>query len=288
MLKLAALLVIALTAPVLAQETSVPPPHDRPAATETEATPPLVPLPRDRPSPAAPTPAPATPAEPVAATPPAADASAPPAADGVGTGPQTTPTKIVAEPVAPPRDYQVACPSVMEGKVTAKSLPPIHEGQCGLQSPLSVEAVSANGRSIPFNAPVITDCGMATAVPPWIEEVDSYVFAHDKTRIKTINIGTGYQCRNVNHAKSGNLSFHGFADALDLMGFTLEDGRTISIAPGFRGTPEQGSQILHFARDSACTHFMTVLGPDADAEHQDNMHVDLACHGKNCVTRMCQ
>ena len=176
----------------------------------------------------------------------------------------------------------------MNGEVTGKAIPPIHEGQCGLQSPLSIEAVSANGRSIPLNAPVITDCGMATAFPAWVAEVDSYLKAHDKTQIKTINLSTNYQCRNVDNAKVGNLSFHAFADALDVMGFTLADGRTISISPGYKGTPEQGSQILHFAHDSACTHFMTVLGPDADSFHQDNMHLDLACHGKMCTARLCQ
>jgi len=73
-----------------------------------------------------------------------------------------------------------------------------------------------------------------------------------------------------------------------VMGFVLEDGRTIAIDPGFNGTPEQGRDILHFARDSACTHFMTVLSPDADSFHQNNMHLDLACHGKMCTTRLCQ
>lgn len=176
----------------------------------------------------------------------------------------------------------------MNGAVTAKSLPPIHEGQCGIQSPLSVTAITANGRSIPLSAPAITDCGMATALPAWVEEVDSYLVAHDKTKIDKINISTNYECRNVDHAKVGNLSFHAFADALDIMGFTLGDGRTISIAPGFNGTPEQGRDILHFARDAACTHFMTVLSPDADAFHQDNMHLDLACHGKMCTSRLCE
>lgn len=194
------------------------------------------------------------------------------------------------EPVPPPepRIYQTACPALMQGKVVGKPLPPIHEGQCGLQSPLSLEAVVANGRTIPLNAEVITDCGMASALPEWIAEVDSYVYAHDKARIDTINASTNYACRNVDNAKVGNLSFHGFADALDIIGFTLSDKRTISISPGFRGTPEQGSDILRFARDAACTHFMTVLGPDADSFHQDNLHIDLACHGKTCTTRLCQ
>lgn len=176
----------------------------------------------------------------------------------------------------------------MSGQASGRVLPPIHDGQCGIQTPLELSAVSANGRSIPLNARIITDCGMATAFPAWVEEVDSYVKARDKTEIESIILSTSYQCRNVDNAKVGNLSFHAFADALDVMGFTLADGRTISIAAGFNGTTEQGRDILHFARDAACTHFMTVLSPDADSYHQDNMHLDLGCHGKMCTARLCE
>ena len=112
--------------------------------------------------------------------------------------------------------------------------------------------------------------------------------AHDKTSIKTIDFSTNYECRNVDHEKTGNLSFHAFADALDFIGLTLADGRKIDIKSGWSGTPAEGSQILHFARDSACTHFMTVLGPEADSFHQDNMHIDLACHGHMCTSRLCE
>jgi hypothetical protein len=274
MLRFAALFTLALTGLSLAQETSsVPLPMERPAdlssvaaassassAEPAQPTGPTVPLPRRRPG----------------------QISA--AGDLAKPKPGET---IVTTPIEP-KIYQVACPSVMSGQVSAKVLPPIHEGQCGIQSPLSLDAVSANGRSIPLNASVITDCGMATALPAWIEELDSYVFAHDKTRIAEINVSTNYACRNVDNAKTGNLSFHAFADALDIMGFKLKDGRTISISPGFNGTPEQGRDVLHFARDAACTHFMTVLGPDADSFHQDNMHLDLACHGKMCTARLCE
>lgn len=252
-----------------------------------------VPLPRERPAPPASSePTPSAPSEepvPLPRQRPAEMAAAPEAAGSSQTS--SAQTNSSGEPVPtvpPPRDYQVACPSVISGQVTARVLPPIHEGQCGIQSPLSLEAVSANGRTIPLNAAVVTDCGMASALPQWLAEVDAYVTAHDKTSIKTLNIGTGYACRNVDNAKVGNLSFHAFADALDVIGFTLADGRTISIAPGFNGTPAQGRDILHFARDAACTHFMTVLSPDADGFHQDNMHIDLACHGRTCTARLCE
>jgi hypothetical protein len=258
----------------LAQEAAqVPLPRPRPAPTAPVAADVAGPaavttgptLPRERPDPGGP----AAPVEPSPAVPPPAEPA-------------------VEEPAAPPRDYQVACPAVLNGEVTASALPPIHENMCGLQSPLSLEAVMANGRSVPLNAPVTTDCGMATALPGWIADVDRWLMATEKTRIATVNVGTNYACRNVNNAKEGNLSFHAFGDAMDVIGFTLEDGRTISVTTAWPGTVEQGSRIIRFAHDAACTHFTTVLGPEANELHRDHLHIDLGCHGQRCTARLCE
>ena len=188
----------------------------------------------------------------------------------------------------PERIFQTACPALLEGRVAAKALPPISEGQCKAQSPLSVSGVLVNGRMIPFNAEAVTDCGMATALPDWIDEVDSYVRAHDDTQIASVIVGTAYMCRNVNNAAAGNLSFHGLADALDVVGFTLEDGRTVTVEAGWTGTEAQGQSIVKFAHDAACGHFTTTLGPEANAFHHDHIHVDLGCHGKSCTARLCE
>ena len=153
---------------------------------------------------------------------------------------------------------------------------------------LSLEAVMANGRSVPLNAPVTTDCGMATALPGWVADVDRWLMATEDTRIETVNIGTAYACRNVNNARDGNLSFHAFGDALDVIGFTLTDGRTISVATAWPGSVEQGSRIIRFAHDAACTHFTTVLGPEANELHRDHLHLDLGCHGQRCTARLCE
>ncbi|MEO6012570.1 MAG: extensin family protein [Devosia sp.] len=267
-----ALISIALCGPALAQGAGdIPLPRERPEAVATDTTP--LPRPDPRKSQAvetAPVPAPAD------------------AKPGEAAPADVAPKSIVVEPAAPPRDFQVACPAVMNGEVTAKPLPPIHEGQCGLQSPLSLEAVMANGRSIPINAPVTTDCGMATALPGWVADIDSYLKAHDKTQIESLIIGTNYACRNVNNEKSGNLSFHAFGDALDVSGFKLDDGRTITVEPAWNGTEAEGSKIIRFAHDAACTHFTTVLGPEANALHHDHLHVDLGCHGKTCTARLCE
>jgi len=228
------------------------------------------PLPRERPQPAA----------------PSSSAEAPPL-DAPSSAAESSSVEP-PPPETPPRIYQVACPALLDGRVTGKAMPPIHEGQCGIQSPLALDAIGVNGRSVPLSSVITTDCGMATALPEWLDAVDAYAFATEKTRIAAIDVATSYECRNVDHAATGNLSFHAFADALDVIGFGLTDGRHISIAPGYRGTVAEGSALLRFAHDAACAHFTTVLGPDADAFHQDNLHLDLACHGKRCTARLCQ
>lgn len=281
------LIAILLCLPALAQEANPPLPKSRPeaatAAPVSEAPAgaaagaPVVPLPRLRPA-----------EKPVS---PAAPAVAAPASDSAGEvyGPPK-PETHAAEPTKPvaPRIYQTACPAVLLGRVEAAALPPIADGQCKAQSPLALTGVLANGRMVPVSGGVQTDCGVASALPGWIESVDSYLLARDNTRIAEVVVGTSYMCRNVNGASSGNLSFHAFADALDIVGFKLEDGRFVTVEGGWADATSSEGRLLRFAHDSACANFTTVLGPEANAEHRDHLHVDLGCHGKTCTARLCE
>ena len=104
-------LALCLSLPAFAQEAAdVPLPRERPAAPAADTTAPAEPagpeLPRARPAPTAPDAA-------IPQSPATADPVTPPA------------EPKVEEPSAPPRDYQVACPAVLNGEVTATSLPPI-------------------------------------------------------------------------------------------------------------------------------------------------------------------
>jgi hypothetical protein len=186
------------------------------------------------------------------------------------------------------RIFQTACPALLTGQVQAEALPPISDGQCTAQSPLSLTGVLVNGRMVPLSTAATLDCAMATALPGWVSAVDAYLTAHDNTGIASVAIGTSYMCRNVNNAEAGNLSFHGFADAVDVTGFTLQDGRSVTVEQGWTGTAAQGSAIMRYAHDAACGQFTTVLGPEANALHHDHLHLDLGCHGKSCTARICQ
>lgn len=278
-------LALAVLSPVAGQEEDVPLPRARPDAVE-----PVVPLPRPRPVEAADdAPTEAADEADADATPAKEDgAEGEEAADAPANDDEPAPPAEPAPPPTPPRDYQSACPAMVAGAVEAELQPPIAEGQCLAQSPWLVTAVAANGRMVPLSSPATMGCELAATLPGWLDAVDGYLWARENTRLARLLTGTSYMCRNVNNASSGNLSFHGFANALDVVGFELEDGRTISLPEGWEDADALDGRLLRFAHDAACARFTTTLGPEANALHEDHLHIDMGCHGKACRARLCE
>lgn len=195
------------------------------------------------------------------------------------------------------RVYQAACPAVLSGQVTAKKLAPVTEGDCGERSPLGVEAISG----IKLSAKAVLNCRMATTLATWVQEANAQSQKDFGVGISTILSSTSYQCRRRNNAPDGKISEHGFANAFDLVGFKLGDGRTISVLEDWSVPTAQDDEeseiaseisvegkFLRSIRTQACAHFTTVLSPDSDPHHADHFHFDLGCHGKTCTYKICQ
>jgi hypothetical protein len=88
-----------------------------------------------------------------------------------------------------------------------------------------------------------------------------------------------YACRT----KRGGLrmSEHASANALDISGFRLADGRMVTLKTDWSG----GGAKARFLREvgvRACLLFNMVLGPDYNRDHADHFHVDMGwamgCH----------
>ncbi|MET3927165.1 extensin family protein [Devosia sp. 2618] len=301
-----ALIAIALSSisvPVLAQDFLAPiqdfvdqlTPKEQPRQAPRNTAGPTAPKPPSVDAPPVPRPRPPSlPEAPVVAAPsvPAVeDEEEPPAAEAEevpeAVEPEPTPVAEKAEP-EPARIYQVACPAVMLGLVEAELAPPLSEGICGEHSPLVVTGVTSRGRMVPLSSPITTNCQMASALPNWVSTVDGYAESMLESRLATINAGTGYMCRNRNGGDESFTSEHGFANAVDVTGFTLEDGRTIAVEGDWLPAAEPEGRLLRLAHDAACGGFTTVLGPEANAEHKDHLHLDLGCHGKTCTARICE
>jgi hypothetical protein len=96
----------------------------------------------------------------------------------------------------------------------------------------------------------------------------------DLVRVETMG---SYSCRGIvgNAASAGRLSEHGLANAVDVSGFILADGRRITIQGDWRSGNERTRQFLAIIHRSACKRFQTVLGPDYNAAHYNHLHLDM-------------
>jgi hypothetical protein len=199
-----------------------------------------------------------------------------------------TPSAVDPATEAPERIYRTACPALLSGVVVGDMLEPIADGICEARSPLLVSAIRVNGREIGLSSPVTTNCQMAGALADWAGEVDAYARAALESGVATIATGTSMMCRNRYSAADGFVSEHGFANAVDVTGFTLEDGRTIAVEADWLPATALASKLLRQAHGAACGRFTTVLGPEANAEHADHLHLDLGCHGQSCTAQICE
>ena len=92
--------------------------------------------------------------------------------------------------------------------------------------------------------------------------------------VKRVDHLGSFACRNVYNRENGRRSQHATADALDISGFRLADGRSISV---LRDWPKdnQDARFLRQVRDGACDMFSVVLSPDYNAAHRNHFHVDV-------------
>lgn len=202
--------------------------------------------------------------------------------------PEPEPAPPAEEAVAEDRIYQTACPAVISGAVVAKMLPPIAEGVCMAQSPLEVTALNLNGKTVELTSPIQTNCEMATALVDWAQDVDAYAKAALDSALVALQTGTSYMCRARVGGAEQFTSEHGFANAIDVVGFTLADGRSIAVKDDWLPATTPEAKLLRQSHGAACGKFTTVLGPEANADHEDHLHLDLGCHGQTCTAQICE
>ena len=118
-------------------------------------------------------------------------------------------------------------------------------------------------------------CPIVSALDQWIVSTVQPAairwFGQPVVQIRQIS---AYSCRGMNGNPRARISEHAFGNALDIAGFTLADGHTITIKRGWRGTPEEQG-FLRDVQGGACETFTTVLAPGSNRFHYDHMHVDL-------------
>jgi hypothetical protein len=91
---------------------------------------------------------------------------------------------------------------------------------------------------------------------------------------------SAYSCRGMNGQPGAHISEHAFGNALDIGGFELADGRTISVVRDWSRGDDDARAFLMDVHAGSCRHFSTVLAPGSNPFHYNHIHVDLALRGR--------
>ena len=116
-------------------------------------------------------------------------------------------------------------------------------------------------------------CPLAETFAAWarygVDRAARQILGSELVRIETMG---SYNCRNV--AGTDRLSAHANANAIDVSGFVLADGRRITVLGGWTGGTGAEREFLRVIHTSACKRFGTVLGPQYNAAHANHLHLE--------------
>lgn len=141
---------------------------------------------------------------------------------------------------------------------------------CPLSNTLRVQ-----GGKVALSSSFLASCPLAVAFALFerhgLQPAAQAVYGQAVVRVDHLG---SFACRNMYGREQGARSQHASANALDIAGFRLADGRSISV---LRDWPKQGAdaRFLRLAREGACDSFNVVLGPDYNAAHRNHFHLDV-------------
>lgn len=144
------------------------------------------------------------------------------------------------------------------------------DSDCGTE-----EGIRLHRSLVSYGGSVNATCGLMAGLLIWERHSllprSEEILGSKVTRVRTF--GT-YSCRNVNHAAGGRRSEHASANAIDIAGFDLADGRRISVASDWGEDTDKG-RFLVAVHDDGCRIFNVVLGPRFNKLHANHFHFDM-------------
>lgn len=173
----------------------------------------------------------------------------------------------------------IAAAGLEDQPAPGRSEPP----DCGYR-----DGVRIGGRTAAYlPGALVTSCPVAAALHLFeTRVVQPAAQRHFGTPVTAIHHAGSYSCRRLYGRSEGRFSEHSTADAIDITGFQMGDGRRVSVQSGWGNAAPEGA-FLTDVRDGACRLFPTVLSPDYNAAHGDHLHLDVAVRGTMSWT-MCR
>lgn len=146
---------------------------------------------------------------------------------------------------------------------------PFNERGCGFD-----DGVLLTKQTVSYGGGVLLRCAAAASLVLW----ERHVLQQEaervlKKKVRAIRTLGTFSCRNIYHKKDARLSQHATANAIDIAGFTFEDGSSASVLKDW-GKAERG-EFLRALHNGACRFFGGVLSPDYNAAHANHFHFDM-------------
>lgn len=207
--------------------------------------------------------------------PPAPPASSEPRSFREAAGPDFDSAAVSASPTP--------CNERLAGIAKAEMMPRlVGPGACGGGDVVRIDAVLlGDDKRVALKPSPYLQCAMAEQLALWVREAVAPRAAGLGAALERIETADDFSCRGRNRQDGGKISEHGKANAVDVRGFALDDGRFIAL------TDVNVAKDLRIAlREAACARFTTVLGPGSDSYHEAHIHLDLIARPSGY--RICQ
>ncbi|WP_425039938.1 extensin family protein [Primorskyibacter sp. S187A] len=160
------------------------------------------------------------------------------------------------------------CLSVLAEAGQIETLPDLTASEtCGIAPRVRVSALGTARLD-----PVETTCATALRTAMWerhgIQPAARALLGAEVSVIRHIG---SYNCRSI-RGSTTRWSTHATAQAIDISGFDLVDGRRLRLLSDWSSDGAEGI-FLRQVRDAACIWFKTTLGPEYNALHADHFHL---------------
>ena len=185
----------------------------------------------------------------------------------------------ISDPVTPLTDWKlrralqdgVMCRQILSQRADFTPQEALEDGPgCHIRDRLDLRAVAGAALD-----PLDTRCQIALRLAMWTEHgIRPAALRHLGEDVARIHHASSYSCRQIRTpgGDGGRMSTHATADAVDIRGVTLANGRRLSLLDGWNGPPEEQA-FFRDIRDSACLWFRVTLGPDYNRLHADHFHL---------------
>jgi hypothetical protein len=144
------------------------------------------------------------------------------------------------------------------------------DAKCPLSNTLRVQ-----GGDVSLSSSFLASCPLAVSFALFerhtLQPAAQAIYGKSVSRVDHMG---SFACRNVYGRENGRRSQHASADALDIAGFRLADGRAINVLKDWP-KDNQDARFLRQVRDGACDLFSVVLSPDYNAAHRNHFHLDV-------------